>query len=70
MSKHHSPPATLRGTAFSAPGKWGQMQMGSDGFNRIFTGFYLFGTQGTVGVCLAPLKTLDFKGLQPALSGL
>ena len=23
----------------SAPGKWGRTQMGSDGFNRILTGF-------------------------------
>ena len=44
---------------WSALGKWGRTQMGSDGLNRIVTGFYFF---SPVGVRLAPLKTHDFKG--------
>ena len=43
----------------SAPSKWGRAQMGSDGFDRIFTGLYFF---TPLGVRLVPLKTHDFKG--------
>ena len=35
------------------------MQMGSDGFNQILTGFYFF---SPAGVRLAPLKTHDLEG--------
>ena len=44
---------------FSAPGKWGRTQMGSDGSNGILTRLYFF---SLVGVRLVPLKTHDFKG--------
>ena len=47
---------------FSALGKWGRTHMGSDGFNRISTGFYLF---SPVGVRLVPSKTHVFKGFRP-----
>ena len=47
------------GKQHSAPGKWGRTEMGSDGFNRILTGLYLF---SPVGVRLVPLRTHDFKG--------
>ena len=46
----------------SALGKWGRTQMGSDGFDRILTGFLLF---GPVRVRLAPLKTHDIEGFLP-----
>ena len=39
--------------------------MGSDGFNRILTGFYIF---SPVGVRLAPLKRRDFKEFRPDFS--
>ena len=51
---------------FSALGKWGRTQMGSDGFNRILTGFYFF---SPAGVRLVPLKTRDFKGFHRILTG-
>ena len=50
---------TLENGHFSAPGKWGRTQMGSDGLIRILTGLYFF---SPVGVRLVPLKTHDFKG--------
>ena len=46
----------------SALGKWGRMQMRSDGLSRILTGLYLF---SPVGLCLVPLKTDDVKGFRP-----
>ena len=46
----------------SALGKWGRTQMGSDGFNRILTGFYFF---DPVEVHLVPLKAHDLKGFLP-----
>ena len=49
----------------STLGIWGRAQMGSDGFNRILTGFYLF---NPVRVCLAPLKTHDFRGFRPGFN--
>ena len=49
-----------------ALGKWGRKHMGSDGCNRILTGFYL---SSTVEVRLVPLKTHDFTGFRPILSG-
>ena len=51
----------------SALGKWGWTQMGSDGFNRIVTGFCLF---STVRVRLVPLKTHDFKGFRLDFDGI
>ena len=36
--------------------------MGSDGLNRILTGFYLF---NPFGVRLVPLTAHDFKGFRP-----
>ena len=50
----------------SALGKWGRTQMGSDGLNRILTGFYFF---DPAGVRLVPLKTRDFKGSHQILTG-
>ena len=46
----------------SAPGKWGRTQMGSDGFNRILTGFYLL---DPARVRPVPSETHDFKGFRP-----
>ena len=51
----------------SALGKWGRTQMGSDGFDRILTGFCFF---SPVGVHLVPLKRHDFKGFWPDFTGL
>ena len=51
----------------SALGKWGRTQMGSDGFNRIFTGFYLL---DPAGVRPVPSETHDFKGFDRILTGL
>ena len=49
-----------------ALGKWGRTQLGSDGFNRILTGFYLL---GPVRVRLLypdrASETRDFKGFLP-----
>ena len=47
---------------FSALGKWGRTQMGSDGFNRILSGFYLL---DLARVRPVPSKTHDFKGFRP-----
>ena len=47
----------------SALGKWGRTQMGSDGFNRILTGF------SRVGVRLVPRETHDFKGFDRISTG-
>ena len=47
----------------SAPGKWGRTRMGSDGFNRILTGFYLL---DPARVRPAPSETHDFKGFRLA----
>ena len=47
---------------FSALGKWGRTQMGSDGFNRILSGFYLL---GAARVRPVPSETHDFKGFRP-----
>ena len=47
---------------FLALGKWGRTQMGSDGFNRILTGFYLL---DSVEVRPVPFETHDFKGSRP-----
>ena len=44
---------------FSALSKRGRTQMGSDGFNRILTGFYLL---DPARVRAVPSKTHDFKG--------
>ena len=49
----------------SALGKWGRTQMGSDGFNRILTGFYLLGPVRVLLVPSGPPKHMtsrDFNG--------
>ena len=47
---------------WSALGKWGRTQMGSDGFNRILTRLYLL---GPARVRPVPSKTHDFKEFLP-----
>ena len=47
---------------FSALGKWGRMQTGSDGVNRVLTGFYLLDPDRVRAV---PSETHDFKGFRP-----
>ena len=54
------PPSVSLGN--SAPGKWGRTQMGSDGFSRVLTGFYLL---DPVRVRAVPSETYDFKGFRP-----
>ena len=51
----------LRTPICSAPGKWGRTQMGSDGFNRVLTGFYLL---DPARVRAVPSETHDFKGFR------
>ena len=51
-----------RDSVNSALGKWGRKQMGSDGFNRILTGFHLL---DPARVRLVPSETHDFKGFGP-----
>ena len=48
--------------SYSAPGKWGRTQMGSDGFNRVLTGFYLL---DPARVWAVPSERHDFKGFRP-----
>ena len=50
---------------FSVLGKWGRTQMGSDGFNRILTGFCLL---GAARVRPVPSETHDFKGFRPDIN--
>ena len=40
------PPNWINHPVVSALGKWGRTQMGSDGFNRILTGFYFSALSG------------------------
>ena len=46
----------------SALGKWGRTQMGSDGFNRILSGFYLL---DPARVRPVHSETRDLKGFRP-----
>ena len=47
---------------WKAPGTWGRTQMGSDGLNRVLTGFCLL---DPVRVRAVPSETHDFKGFRP-----
>ena len=55
---------------FSALGKWGRTQMGSDGLNRILTGFYLLGPVRVRLVPSGPPKHMISRGFYRILTGL
>ena len=51
----------LCSSSFGSGQKWGRTQMGSDGFNRILTGFYLL---DPAKVRPVPSETHGFKGFR------
>ena len=53
----------------SALGKWGRTQMGSDGFNRILTGFYLSGPVRVRLVPSRPPKHMISRGFYRVITG-
>ena len=57
------PGSYVLGMSYLALGKWGRTHIGTAGL----TGSYFF---SPVGVRLVPLKTNDFKGFRPILTGL
>ena len=59
----------LKDTVLSALGKWGRTQMGSDGFNRILTGFYLLGPARVRLVPSGPPKHMISEDFDRILTG-